>query len=48
MHPNKQYLALLEIKAIIRAWQDLDLTDRASLAAIRVILQAERDSEEDN
>ena len=35
----KNYIALLDIKAIIRKWQDLDLSDDHALIEIREILE---------
>lgn len=41
--PSKQYLALLDIKAVIRKWQDIDFSDTAALKEIeRVILEINR------
>ena len=37
--PSKNYIALLDIKAIIRKWQDLDLSDDHALIEIREILE---------
>jgi polyhydroxyalkanoate synthesis regulator protein len=36
---TKQYIALLDIKAIIRKWQDLDVSDAQALKDIEAILR---------
>ena len=40
--PSKAYVAVLDIKAIIRQWQDRDVTDVQALTRIQAILDAER------
>lgn len=37
MPPTKAYIAMLDIKAIVRKWQDLDISDRKALAEIEKI-----------
>lgn len=32
--PTKQYLAMLDIKAIVRKWQDLEISDSKALIEI--------------
>ena len=32
--PSKQYIALLDIKAVLRKWQDLEISDRDALREI--------------
>lgn len=36
-HPSKLHIALLDIKAIIRKWQDLDISDRVAMDRINSI-----------
>lgn len=38
MVPSLHYLALLDIKAVLRKWQDLDVSDTAAVEQIRMIL----------
>jgi len=39
MHPPATYVKLLDIKAIIRLWQDLDMNDAEALRLIKQIVE---------
>lgn len=38
MFPSANYVAILDIKAVIRKWQDHEISDNQALEAIKTIL----------
>ncbi len=47
--PSKAYIAMLDIKAIVRKWQDLEIKDRDALREIeKIYIQIQKDEWKDS